>query len=169
MSACRSSIRTAVSSSSFRPASRCSGSTTPSGRLLFERQIQGREIDDVRRAPAVDVAEREQPDSGEMPFVTPTIRTAAVDPSGHLWVSFAEPVTYEFDGDGDKIRAVQFRAAGLVSPNHMSFDEKGRMLVTPGLLRVRYAVVHFCPTTCILTSNTTIRFRMSPKTCCWMS
>ena len=69
----------------------------------------------------------------EIPFVTPTIRAAAVDPSGHLWTSFAEPVTYEFDADGDKIRAVQFRAAGLVSPNHMSFDAQGRMLVTPGL------------------------------------
>ena len=61
------------------------------------------------------------------------MRYAAVDPSGHLWISFTENVTYEFDGDGDKIRAVQFRAAGPVSPNHMSFDEKGRMLVTPGL------------------------------------
>ena len=68
-----------------------------------------------------------------MPFLPPTIRAAAVDASGHLWVSFAEPVTYEFDGDGDKLRTVQFRAAGIVSPNHMSFDEKGRMLVTPGL------------------------------------
>jgi hypothetical protein len=74
------------------------------------------------------------PENGEIPFLTPTIRAAAVDTSGHLWVSFAEPLTYEFDGDGDKIRAVQLRAAGLVSPNHMSFDEKGRMLVTPGLV-----------------------------------
>jgi hypothetical protein len=38
-----------------------------------------------------------------------------------------------FDADGDKIRAVQFRGAGPISPNHMSFDDKGRMLVTPGL------------------------------------
>jgi len=69
----------------------------------------------------------------ELPFLAPTIRTAAVDPAGRLWASFAEPVTYVFDGDGDKVRAVQFRGAGPVSPNHMSFDEKGRMLVTPGL------------------------------------
>ena len=54
-------------------------------------------------------------------------------PSGRLWASFTEPVTYVFDAEGDKIRAVQFRGAGPVSPNHMSFDEKGRMLVTPGL------------------------------------
>lgn len=103
------------------------------GRLVFERQIQGRELDAfVARLP--NMWPTRKPDSGEIPFLPPTIRTAAVDASGHLWASFAEPVTYEFDGDGDKIRAVQFRGAGVVSPNHMSFDEKGRMLVTPGLL-----------------------------------
>jgi hypothetical protein len=102
------------------------------GRLVFERRIQGREIDDfVSRLPSLWPKRAET--SGEIPFITPTIRAAAVDRSGHLWTSFAEPVTYEFDEDGDKIRAVQFRAAGLVSPNHMSFDDKGRMLVTPGL------------------------------------
>jgi len=103
------------------------------GRLLFERQIQGREIDSfVGRLP--NRWPKRAPENGEIPFLTPTIRAAAVDASGHLWVSFAEPLMYEFDGDGDKIRAVQLRAAGLVSPNHMSFDEKGRMLVTPGLV-----------------------------------
>ena len=103
-----------------------------SGRLLFERRIQGREIDSfVSRLPSL--WPKRLAASGEIPFVTPTIRTAAVDSSGHLWVSFAEPVTYEFDADGDKIRVVNFRAAGPVSPNHISFDERGRMLVTPGL------------------------------------
>jgi len=102
------------------------------GTLLFERKIQGREIDDViSRLPSLWPTRAVG--SGELPYITPTIRAAAVDASSHLWISFTEPVTYEFDGDGDKIRAVQFRAAGLLSPNHMSFDEKGRMLVTPGL------------------------------------
>jgi hypothetical protein len=103
------------------------------GRLMFERRIQGREIDAfVSKLP--NLWPKRALDSGEIPFLPPTIRTAAVDGAGHLWVSFAEPVTYEFDNDGDKIRAVQFRAAGIVAPNHMSFDEKGRMLVTPGLV-----------------------------------
>jgi hypothetical protein len=102
------------------------------GRLVFERRIQGREIDDfVSRLPSL--WPRRDSTGGEIPFIAPTIRAAAVDPSGRLWTSFAEPVTYVFDADGDKIRAVQFRGAGPVSPNHMSFDEKGRMLVTPGL------------------------------------
>jgi hypothetical protein len=102
------------------------------GRLVFERRIQGREIDDfVGRLPSL--WPRRDSTSGELPFIAPTIRTAAVDSSGRLWTSFAEPIIYVFDAEGDKIRAVQFRGAGPVSPNHMSFDEKGRMLVTPGL------------------------------------
>ena len=102
------------------------------GRLVFERRIQGREIDDfVSRLPSL--WPKRDSATGEIPFLAPTIRTAAVDASGRLWTSFAEPTTYEFDADGDKIRAVQFRGAGPVSPNHMSFDDKGRMLVTPGL------------------------------------
>jgi len=38
-----------------------------------------------------------------------------------------------FDRDGDKVRVVQFRAAGLVSPNSLFFGPRGRLLVTPGL------------------------------------
>jgi hypothetical protein len=102
------------------------------GRLVFERRIQGREIDDfVNRLPSL--WPKRDATAGEMPFLAPTIRTAAVDAAGRLWTSFAEPVTYVFDADGDKSRAVRFLGAGPVSPNHMSFDEKGRMLVTPGL------------------------------------
>ncbi len=102
------------------------------GHLVFERRIQGREIDDfVSRLPSL--WPKRDSASGEIPFLAPTIRTAAVDPSGRLWTSFAEAVTYVFDAEGDKIRTVQFRGAGPISPNHMSFDDKGRMLVTPGL------------------------------------
>jgi hypothetical protein len=102
------------------------------GHLVFERRIQGREIDEfVNRLPAF--WPRRDATGGEIPFLAPTIRAAAVDASGRLWTSFTEPVTYVFDAEGDKIRAVQFRGAGAISPNHMSFDENGRMLVTPGL------------------------------------
>jgi hypothetical protein len=101
------------------------------GKLVFERRIQGREIDElVARLPTQ--WPRRRPDSGELPYATPTIRTAAADEHG-LWVSFSEPYTYVFDGDGDKIRTVQFRAAGIVSPNHLFFDGAGHLLVTPGL------------------------------------
>lgn len=102
------------------------------GVLVFERRIQGREIDQiVARLPA-----KWPPrvtGAGELPLAPPTIRAAAADSNGHLWISFVEPITYEFDGDGDKVRTVQFRAAGIVSPNHLFFDPSGQLLVTPGL------------------------------------
>jgi hypothetical protein len=101
------------------------------GRLLFERRIEGREIDDVvANLPVVWVRGRTK---GEFPIVPPTIRTASVDGDGNLWVSFIVPYTYVYDRDGDKIRTVQFRAAGVLSPSSLFFGPRGRLLVTPGL------------------------------------
>ena len=68
-----------------------------------------------------------------MPFVRPTIRTAAVDRAGNLWIAFVVASTYVFDRDGDKIRTVQFRGAGIVSPTSLFFGANDRVLVTPGL------------------------------------
>lgn len=99
------------------------------GQLLYERVIQGREID-----PLIESIPDRWPrrSGGEMPFVTPTIRTAAVDRSGRLWVSFVIPFSYVYDIDGEKIRTVQFRAAGFITPVSLWFNENGRLLVTPG-------------------------------------
>jgi hypothetical protein len=72
-------------------------------------------------------------DEGDLPLVLPTVRAAAVDRSGRLWISFVIPYTYVYDRDGDKVRTVQFRAAGTVSPNSLFFANNGRLLVTPGL------------------------------------
>jgi hypothetical protein len=103
------------------------------GRLLFERHIEGREIDEaIARLPTTWPTRATS--EGEMPLVTPTVRTAAVDPAGNLWVSFvAVPYTYVYDRDGDKIRVVQFRGAGIISPAGLFFGPNGRLLVTPGL------------------------------------
>jgi hypothetical protein len=99
------------------------------GTLMFERLVQGREIDEwVERLPT----EWPRPD-GDLPFVAPTVRAAAVDRSGHLWISFAVPYTYVYDPDGDKVRTVQFRGAGIISPGSLFFGPKGRLLITPGL------------------------------------
>ena len=70
---------------------------------------------------------------GELPLVTPTIHAAALDAAGSLWVSFLVPYTYVYDRDGDKIRTVQFRAAGILSPTGLFFGHNGRLLATPGL------------------------------------
>ena len=102
------------------------------GHLVFERHIEGREVDEVV-AKLPTTWPRRQTSEGELPLVAPTVRAAAVDRAGRLWVSFVVPYTYVYDADGDKIRTVQFRAAGIVSPNGLFFSEKGRLLVAPGL------------------------------------
>lgn len=102
------------------------------GRLVFERHIEGRELDPIVSQLPTRWPERKAGE-GETPLVGPIVRTAAVDPSGNLWISFVVPYTYVYDRDGEKIRTVQFRAAGIVSPASLFFGKKGRILVTPGL------------------------------------
>jgi hypothetical protein len=71
-------------------------------------------------------------DGTELPLVVPTVRVAAVDRSGQLWVAFMTPFTYVFDGTGEKVRTIQFHAAGLLAPSSLSFTRQGRVLVVPG-------------------------------------
>jgi hypothetical protein len=102
------------------------------GQLLFERHVEGREIDEaIARIPTTWPTRRTS--EGEVPIVSPTVRTAAVDRDGRLWIAFVVPFTYVYDRDGDKIRSVQFRAAGLLTPSSLFFGPNDRVLVTPGL------------------------------------
>ena len=101
------------------------------GALVFERVIQGRELDEFLDAQPTRWPKRRVEDR-EVPFVTPVIRAAAVDPQGQLWVSLAVAHTYVYDAQGDKVRTVQFQAAGPLSPTSMFFTRNGRLLVTPG-------------------------------------
>ena len=48
-------------------------------------------------------------------------------------MAFVIPYTYVFDRDGDKIRTVQFRAAGIIAPTSLFFGANNRVLVAPGL------------------------------------
>lgn len=101
------------------------------GTLLFERVIQGRELDPLLASQPTAWPAR--PRGGrELPVVPPVIRAAAVDPSGRLWVSFVVPWTYVYDTDGDKVRVVQFSTTGTLAPASLSFARGGRLLVTPG-------------------------------------
>ena len=102
------------------------------GRLLFERQVEGREIDPVISG-LPTTWPRRRTDEGTLPLVLPTVRAAAVDRAGRLWISFVVPYTYVYDRDGDKVRTVQFRAAGIISPGSLFFAKNGHLLVTPGL------------------------------------
>ena len=101
------------------------------GALVFERVMQGRELD-----PILEQMPKKWPrrnvDGTELPLVVPNVRTAAVDRDGNLWVTFLTPFTYVFDAAGEKIRTVQFRAAGTIAPSSLFFTAKGRILVTPG-------------------------------------
>lgn len=101
------------------------------GMLLFERHVEGRELDQFLADQPAQWPRRVVQDR-EMPVVAPVVRTAAVDRDGRLWISLAVPFTYVYDREGDKTRTVQFSAAGIISPASLSFAPGGRLLVTPG-------------------------------------
>ena len=42
------------------------------------------------------------------------------------------PFTYVYNRSGEKVRTIQFRGAGLVSPNSFFFESRDRLLVAPG-------------------------------------
>lgn len=108
------------------------------GRLLFERHIEGVELDPVLAAlPTVWPRRTGTGVEGELPFVTPVVRTAAADPAGNLWVALAVPYTYVYDGDGNKTRVVQLRGAGVISPTSLFFSSANRVIVTPGCYEFR--------------------------------
>ena len=101
------------------------------GHLLYERLIQGAEVDEV--VPRLPSTWPRNPLDGELPLVRPTVRSAALDRMGRLWVSFDAGFTYVFDADGDKVRVVRLRGAGAVTPTTMFFGTRGQLMVTPGL------------------------------------
>lgn len=101
------------------------------GALLWERVVQGRELDPYL-ASLPTVWPRRTEAGREVPLVVPTVRTAAVDASGRVWISLMVPYTYVYDADGEKVRTVQFRAAGILAPSSLFFTRRGRILVTPG-------------------------------------
>ena len=98
------------------------------GKLVFERYIQGVEMDPyVGKQPASWPRTR-----GNIPIVPAMVRTAAVGPDGHLWVSLVAPFTYVYDEKGDKERILQFRSAGIISPTHFFFTKDRKVIATPG-------------------------------------
>jgi hypothetical protein len=102
------------------------------GRLVFERHVEGPELDDYLRTMPTRWPLRHTEDGDVLPLVPPAIRTAAVDREGRLWVALMQPVTYVYDRAGDKIRTVQFKGADVLAPNSLFFTKDGRVLVTPG-------------------------------------
>ena len=102
------------------------------GTKLFDRMVQGPELDKLIAQQPTQWPRREFGGT-EYPLVLPVVRAARVDPRGHLWISLMLPFTYEYDLEGEKLRTLQFRAAGIISPSSMYFASNGHLLVTPGL------------------------------------
>jgi hypothetical protein len=103
-----------------------------SGQLLFERHIEGREIDGLI-AQLPTTWPKRPAGSGEFPIAHAIVRTAAIDPAGNLWVALVVPYIYVYDPDGDKIRVVQLQTqGGALAATSLFFDPQGQLLVTPG-------------------------------------
>jgi hypothetical protein len=102
-----------------------------SGTFLFERHIEGPELDrHIQSLPSQ--WPRRKTTTGEFPIVPPSIRTAGVDPDGNLWLSLISPYTYVYDAVGDKRRTIQFQGAGTLAPSNFHFTRQGRLIVSPG-------------------------------------
>lgn len=101
------------------------------GTLVFERHVEGTELDAFVRALPGSWPRRRGP-GGEFPVVAPTVRAAGADGDGNLWIALMVPFTYVYDSSGDKRRTVQFRAAGIIRPTSLFFTSDRRLLVTPG-------------------------------------
>jgi len=105
-----------------------------SGRLVFERHIEGVELDEtVNGLPTEWPRRTPSKGGGTKPFVPPVVRAAAVDAGGNLWVAFTvTPHAYVYDTAGDKVRVVRLQAAGTVAASSLFFSHTGRLLVAPG-------------------------------------
>jgi hypothetical protein len=101
-----------------------------SGELLFERHIEGPELDAAILALPTEWRPR-APDEDRTPIANALVRTAAVDRLGRLWIALNAPVTYVYDAQGNKVRTVQFDAAGPLLTRSLFFADRGRVLVTP--------------------------------------
>jgi hypothetical protein len=101
------------------------------GTLVFERHIEGSQLDPYLQVLPTTWPTRKVGD-GTYPVVPPTVRTAALDADGNLWVSLIAPFTYVYDARGDKKRTVQFDGTSGASPT--SHRPRARVA---WLLRVR--------------------------------
>ena len=102
------------------------------GALVFERHIEGPELDPIIAALPTTWPRRTDERGREFPVITPTVRTATVDRFGHLWAGLTVPVIYVYDRNGEKMRTVKLQAAGTIQPDSLSFSETNSLLVTPG-------------------------------------
>ena len=102
------------------------------GQLLFERHIEGPELDRQLGALPTVWPRRPGRNGRSLPIVPPAVRAAAVDPEGYLWVALMAPHVYVYDPQGEKVRTLLLRGAGILNPTSLAFAGRERLLVTPG-------------------------------------
>jgi hypothetical protein len=98
------------------------------GQLLFERHIEGAELDPVIQTLPNRWLERP---AGTRPFPEPTIQTAGVDADGRLWVALRTGQVYVYDPSGQKIRVVRLEGVRPLRPSSFFFTRERRLLVAP--------------------------------------
>ena len=101
-----------------------------SGALVFERHIEGPELD--ASIAALPTVWRRPGGEGRLPITQPLVRSAAVDELGRVWVGLGVPYVYVYDRRGEKIRTIQLNGAGPIVAESLSFAKGYRLLVTPG-------------------------------------
>lgn len=102
------------------------------GELVFERHVEGTELDPVVRALPSTWPRRRLGEGRELPIITPNVQAAAVDGNGSLWIALAQPYVYVFDAAGDKTRVVELFGVGTIRATSLAFSKAGRLIATPG-------------------------------------
>ncbi len=102
------------------------------GNLVFERHVESRDLDAVLKTQPTVWPKRQASNGEEWPAVPPVVRAAAVDPRGNLWIAVVTGVLHVYSPDGEKIRSLQLRGAGPLSPTSLFFAGSSLLLVTPG-------------------------------------
>lgn len=98
------------------------------GRLIFERHIEGVEIDAVIQTLPNRWLERPP---GVRPFPLPVVHTAQADAEGQLWVAVRSGYTYVYNPRGEKIRTIRFEGARPIYPTSFHFRGPGTLVVGP--------------------------------------
>ncbi|HUF22766.1 MAG TPA: hypothetical protein VMN81_01470 [Vicinamibacterales bacterium] len=102
------------------------------GELVFERHIQGVEVDPLVRALPSAWPRRGTGPHRALPLIAPSVQAAAVAPDGSLWIALSLPYVYVFDAAGDRTRVVVLQGAGVIRAETLAFSRKGRLIATPG-------------------------------------
>lgn len=102
------------------------------GELVFERHIEGVELDPVIRALPTTWPRKTYADGRELPLVFPNVQAAAARSDGSVWIALSNGYVYVFDAGGDKRHVFELDGAGRIAPVSLAFSKDGRLIVTPG-------------------------------------